>query len=405
MLGRLSWVDRAGFPNFAQLCETIGVMSTTPPQTPPTASRPTMSYARARLFLGTSCVGMWVVIAAASLSFGVPERVFSSSTSFTAGFGQLVGVIFAYTAISGAFDLFGGFLLPKEYGRVTPKLGRFLRHWFRGAALHGVILVLVGLILLTAARLGGFWLTLTLYLALSLLLVYGQLTLARAIGGLRRTPNANGVTVLSSPYPHFTGGMVGLGKGRLIVPQMWQKELSDEAFGVLVKRKMALIENGSRLGGVVLALVWNLTGFLLAYGLAGTLATVAGLVSFSLWSTLWAFLGVLVLPTLSKRGVFAGDALALAGGADEGVLITAIEQLDRDQDDEYSRAAGVETIFHPVPSAARRVAKLNVPAATWGLWHVARVALYLSWANLSLLPRAVHCNIGRPEVWVLLPSD
>ena len=156
---------------------------------------------------------------------------------------------------------------------------------------------------------------------------------------------------------------------------------------------------------MALALVWNLTGFLLAYDLAGTLATVAGLVSFSLWSTLWAFLGVLLLPTLSRRAVFAGDALALAGGADEEVLIAVIEQLGRDQDDEYNRAAEVETIFHPLPSAARRGAKLNVPVATWGPWHVARVALYLSWANLSLLSRAVHCNIGRPEVWVLLPSD
>lgn len=378
---------------------------TSPQQTPSGAAQPTMSYARARLFLGTSCVGMWVVVAALSLAFGLPEQVFSSSISLTAGFGQLVGVIFAYTAISGAFDLFGGFLLPKEYGRVTPSLGRFLGHWFRGAALHGVILVGVGFILLSAARLGGFWLTLILYLALSLLLVYAQLVLARAIGGLRQVSGIDGVTVLSSPYPHFTGGMVGLGKGQLVVPQVWQKGFSDEALGVLVKRKTALIENGSRLGGVVLAMLWNLTGFLLAYSLTGTLATVAGLVSFSLWSTLWAFLGVLALPTLSRRGVFAGDALALAGGADEEVLIAAIAQLDRNQDDEYSRAAGVETIFHPIPSAARRVAKLNVPAATWGPWHTARVALYLSWANLSLLSRAVHCNIGRPEVWVLLPSD
>ena len=175
-----------------------------------------MSYARARLFLGTSCVGMWVVIAATSLAFGLPERVFSSSSSLTAGFGQLVSLVFAYAVISGAFDLFGGFLLPKEYGRVTPPLGRFLGHWFRGAALHGVILVGVGFILLSAARLGGFWLTLSLYLALSLLLVYGQLTLARVIGGLRQIPDLNsadGVTVLSSPYPHFYGGHGRFGQG------------------------------------------------------------------------------------------------------------------------------------------------------------------------------------------------
>jgi len=267
------------------------------------------------------------------------------------------------------------------------------------------VLVTTGLVLLTAARLGGFWLTLPVYLGVSLLLVYAQLPLALTIGGLRRAPEVDGAVVLGSPYPHFTGGIVGLGKGRLVVPQAWRETLSKEALELLLVRKKALIANGSRLSGVLSALLWNFVGFSLAYGAAGTLANVAGLISFSLWSTLWAFLGVLVLPTLSRRGVFAGDALALAGGDDRTLLEKTIAELDKDQDDEYSRATGVETIFHPIPSAARRITKLGVPTATWGPWHTARVALYLSWANLSLLSRAVHCNIGRPEVWVFLPSD
>jgi len=41
----------------------------------------------------------------------------------------------------------------------------------------------------------------------------------------------------------------------------------------------------------------------------------------------------------------------------------------------------------------------------WAAWHAARTALYLSWAGVGLLGRAVHCNLGRPEVWVFLPSD
>lgn len=364
-----------------------------------------MSYARARLFLGTSCVGLWVVIAALALAFNLPERVLSTSPSWTDGFGQLVGVVFGYAVISGAFDLFGGYLLPKEYGRFTPPLGRFLLQLFRGAALHGVVLVATGLALLTAARLGGFWLALLVYSSISLLLVYAQLPLALTLGGLRRAPELDGAVVLGSPYPHFTGGIVGLGKGRLVVPQAWQKTLSKEALELLLARKGALIVSGWRLGGVFSALLWNLVGFILSYSAAGTLTNVAGLVSFSLWSTLWAFLGVLVLPTLSRRGVFAGDALALAGGGDRTLLEKMIAELDKDQDDEYSRATGVETIFHPVPSVARRIAELVAPTATWGPWHAARMALYLSWANLSLLSRAVHCNIGRPEVWVFLPSD
>lgn len=346
---------------------------------------------------------MWVVLSAAALVFGLPGQL-STSVALTDGIAQLIGVVLFYTVVSGAFDLFGGYFLPREYGRFTLPLGRFLGHWFRGALLHGIALTLIGLALLTAARLGGFGLVLAVYLATNLLLVYGQLVLARALGGLRPRADGDGVMVLESPYSHFTGGVVGLGKGRLVVPELWRDAFSPQTLTVLVERKGALVANGSRLAGLALAFAWNLAGFVLAYLGAETLGHVAGLVSFSLWSTLWAFVGVLLLPTPSRWGVFAGDAL-VTGEHEQALLADAVRELDHNQDDEYSRAAGVETIFHPLPAAARRIDKLGKPAATWGPWHTARVALYLSWANLSWLSRAVHCNIGRPEVWVLLPSD
>ena len=346
---------------------------------------------------------MWVVLSAAALAFGLPGQL-STSVALTDGTAQLVGVILFYAVVSGAFDLFGGYFLPREYGRFTLPLGGFIGHWFRGALLHGVALTLIGLALLTAARIGGFWLALGVYLALNVLLIYAQLVLARTLGGLRSRTNGDGVEVLGSPYPHLTGGVVGLGEGRLVVPELWQETFSPDTLAVLLGRKQGLIANGSRLGGLALAFGWNLAGFVLAYLGAGTLEHVAGLVSFSLWSTLWAFLGVLLLPTPSRWGVFAGDAL-VTGEHERALLADAVRKLDRDQDDEYSRAAGVETVFHPIPSAARRIDKLGKAAATRGTWHAARVALYLSWANLSWLSRAVHCNIGRPEVWVLLPSD
>ncbi len=345
---------------------------------------------------------MWVVLSVVALVFGLPGQL-SSAVALTAGVGQLVGIVFLYATLSGAFDLFGGYLLPKEYGRFTLPLGKFIGHWFRGAALHGVALTCIGLSLLTAARIGGFWLALGVYLALNVLLIYAQLELARALGGLRSRANSDGVEVLESPYPHLTGGVVGLGKGRLVVPEHWQETFSPDTLAVSLERKQGLIANGSRLGGLALAFGWNLAGFVLAYLGAGTLEHVAGLVSFSLWSTLWAFLGVLLLPTPSRWGVFAGDALV--AGEHQTLLGNAIDRLDRDQDDEYTRAAGVETLFHPIPAAARRTDRLGNQVATWGPWHAARVALYLSWTNLSWLSRAVHCNIGRPEVWVLLPSD
>ena len=38
------------------------------------------------------------------------------------------------------------------------------------------------------------------------------------------------------------------------------------------------------------------------------------------------------------------------------------------------------------------------------LGNLARINLYYSWATLTLLGRAVHCNVGQPALWVLPPS-
>ena len=51
------------------------------------------------------------------------------------------------------------------------------------------------------------------------------------------------------------------------------------------------------------------------------------------------------------------------------------------------------------------VARLRGAIRARGAHQATRLALYLSWACLGVLARAVHCNAGRPEVWVLLPSD
>ena len=72
----------------------------------------TMSYARSRLYLGISCVGMWVTLCALALSFRLPERILSPSIAWSlTDLGQLVSVLFLYAFLQGAFDLFGGFVL------------------------------------------------------------------------------------------------------------------------------------------------------------------------------------------------------------------------------------------------------------------------------------------------------
>lgn len=80
-----------------------------------------MSYARARLYLGTSCVGMWVTLSSVALLVGLPQHVLATGSSWSAAdVWQLVGVVFLYTFVQGTFDFFGGFFCLKSMGATPP---------------------------------------------------------------------------------------------------------------------------------------------------------------------------------------------------------------------------------------------------------------------------------------------
>ena len=86
-----------------------------------------MTYARARLWLGVSAVGTFVVLAIAALALGFPR-------SFLAGFSpSLVGdaaglarVLALYVVVSLPFDVMGGFVLQRKFGRSTSTFFAYL---------------------------------------------------------------------------------------------------------------------------------------------------------------------------------------------------------------------------------------------------------------------------------------
>jgi len=120
--------------------------------------------------------------------------------------------------------------------------------------------------------------------------------------------------------------------------------------------------------------------------------------------TLWSFLGLLVLPTPSRAGVAEVDGAVRQSGIDEQLFDETILKLDTLQDGETQRPAGIELIFHPIPSVRSRTEGPSRKHIR-GYLGAARGAVYLSASGLGLLGRAVHCNCGRPALWVFLPSD
>ncbi|WP_309714549.1 hypothetical protein [Armatimonas sp.] len=364
-----------------------------------------MSYARARLWLGITGVGTLVTLSALLLFSQLPQRfLLTQPAAFSMELRELFLVLVAYVAISAPFDFFGGFVLPGEFGRSQASFPMFFRRWLRGVVLHSGLLLGFGLLLLSAARAGGTLLALGMFCGLQLALLVFQPLLAALPGGLRYHDK----TLVSGGGHYFTGAITGLpGRERVLVPAHWQETLTTEQFQAVLLRKRGAIKTGARTRGLLLAFGWNLAGFCLALALTGGLASVGQLVTVSLWFTLWSFLGVLLLPSPSQQGVFEADQYALENGASREVLESVMRQLDTLQDDEPARSEQVERTFHPLPSVERRLRRLGTPTSGFGsgAWHGARMALYFSWAGLSLLSRAVHCNSGRPDVWVFLPSD
>lgn len=372
-----------------------------------------ITYARARLWLGISAVGSFVLAAGALLVLGVPAGALDGVGGRPLEDALALAAVLAIAALFALpFDLLGGYVLPKRFGRAHPGPAAFAGGWLRGVAALVAVSTASGTLLLFAGRLGGRPAALATFAAVLCALVLFQEPLARLVGGLRRVPSSalggleGPAIVLAGSDAGFSGGFTGL-SATLVLPSHWGTDLDADALALLVERRRSILRSGAWRRSLALAGLWNVAGFLAASYLPGAgVRTPAELVTTALGFTLWTFVGLLILPTPSRRATRAADARVAVDGNTRERLARAVSSLDRMQDDEPERAAGVESVFHPVPSVTNRQRALaGEDRAGPGAWHLARTALWLSHAGLSLLPRAVHCNAGRPELWVYLPTD
>jgi len=391
---------------------------TTPASTLSTDTTAAPGYGRARLWLGISAVGTMVSFATAALTLGIPSGPQSAIDANLAT--QVIGLslfFVIYVLIQLPFDFLGGFWLPKRFGRSHPGLGSFAFNLFRGLAIHGVLLLVAAILVMVAGNYAGIVGTVTMGLVISFFLLRQRVQIASMMSqlALERDPVAMNshdkqqlsVINVQSDDEGFTGGIDGvLRPRRQLLPMRWQRVLGPDGYELAASRRTLAMTTGSWLRGRVIALSFTTVGLLLAALLVGSpqLGTASGTIQLSLWFTLWSFLGLLTLPTLSRRGVIEIDERAQAEGFSPALIRTNTERLDRLQDGEPMRPSCIETIFHPVPSVENR---LEGPRShhVIGFWDAARTSIYLSLAGLGLLGRAVHCNCGRPSLWVFLPTD
>ena len=385
----------------------------------PIASSPRAAqagYGRARLWLGISSVGTIVTLATLGLATDFSSRFNAFfGASFLNQILQLLAFVGLYVLVQFPFDLFGGYVLPRRFGRQCPPLRQYLLRLARGAFAHAAMLLIAGITLTLAGRYGGIAGSITIGFLTIVMLLSARLLIARMLAPLVIYPSPSApedpdlfpAVIAKSNDEAFTGGIVGVLGSRLqLVPERWGEVLGAEGLKLAVRRRVIAVTSGGWRRGRIAAVAFNLVGIGLAAWLTGStqLGTAEGTIRLSLWFTLWSFAGLLTLPTLSRRGVVAVDELSRAEGWSAETITNNTHALDRLQDGEPVRPSLVETIFHPVPSVHSR---LEGPTAhgVIGFWDAARTSIFLSVSGFGLLGRAVHCNCGRPSLWAFLPTE
>ncbi len=368
-------------------------------------------------------VGLIVVVSIAAIVFDLPNRWLPTSRSFVWGdVTAILAIIAGHIIVMIPVDFIGGYFLPTRFGRTETSRREFTGVWARGVIVQGSLFAFSFLAILAAGRAGGVVAAMLVIGVMAIVYVAMQRRLVcYATGGcceitddkveraVRRATawglNDRPLIVVHATDPGFNGGVVGLPRFEsIVVPMDFVDRLTTKQLAVVVARRMVAIETGSRTRGIVVAIGWILVGFGLSTLLpGGGVTSVAELVMTCLGFTVWTFLGLLTLPTVSRQASYAIDGEVLRRGAEAETLTETIYTLDTWQDDEPSRGTLVETVFHPVPSASNRTQERQ--SGSPYAWHAARMTLFLSWSCMGLLSRAVHCNAGRPELWAMLPAD
>ncbi len=356
-----------------------------------------IKIAKRRLTLGISNVGFWVLAALAGLVWLAPANV--------APIGQtdLMQWMLVVVAVQAVFDWVGGaVLMPASSGGFK----RFFPRWSRGVTVHTVLLFATGAVSVGSYQLSGSFCPGVAVCTLALFLFRRHVF--RLVSGVRIRPASVAGTPCRSAAtqdPSFTGGVCGVRHGAMpLLPESWEERLSPAEMETVLQRRLWEIQHRLPARAFLFVMCWNLAGC----GLGSVLLEMPGraletaLLLHCCWMTLWGFLGLLLLPTASRSAVFAADNAAVEKGCDAAAWIQKFPEITGEDGNAKTL---LQRVFYPIPSARERLLNLGSSPALPVLGNVARTNLYLSLATLTLLGRCVHCNVGRPELWVFAPSD
>jgi hypothetical protein len=353
--------------------------------------------ARHRLLLGITNVGFWVVASLVGLWW------FTSAPGLAVGLTELFCGLLCTVVAQSVFDWLGGAVLIPGAGAGA---NGFPTRWARAAIAHTTLLASTGVLLFWSHRwFGSFCPGVAVC---SVVLALGRPRVLQLLTGVRLKASSLGDTFCwsaGSKDPAFTGGVCGYGRSAVIViPASWQRDLTGAQADTVRVRRLSEIQYGLPARAFLAATVWNLAGCWTGTFLFGlhSIPTERALLMHGLWMTVWGFFGLLLLPSASRGAVFFLDRAAASKGCDVADWIRKFPEITGE---DGSSKTLVQRVFYPIPSADERLRGLDQVPAQPVFGNVARTNLYLSLATLTILGRCVHCNVGRPELWVFAPSD
>jgi hypothetical protein len=385
-----------------------------------------MSYARARLWLGLSGMATIIGVALLALLLNLPALLPRQPASFGLELQSLLLVCLLWALVYLPFDLFGGYILPHEYNDNPPSSLDFAVAWGRGVAVQSGVYIVTTVCLMFVGRTLNFLPFVFTAGLLMVLLILMHKNMAHWVAGLPTaapdlSPTAEqldqwGVSlpdtiVVESKTRAFTGGIVGLpGSDEVIIPADWLSQLPTETTAYHIARRTEAIQAGGRRRGVWVAVVWNLIGLVLTSIVLAErihLGSVSGVVTIGLGMTIWSWLGLVVLARPTRTAVHTLDRYLSVLGLDRSLVETTLAALEERQDGDAASANALLGLNYDIPTIHERLAALGESGfgTDRTAWHAGRFALYLSWAGLGFLGRALPAQLGRPELWTLPPVE
>jgi hypothetical protein len=374
-----------------------------------------LTLARKRLLLGSSNVGVMVVVSSILLLTGSLKLLFSNQSFSTFhDFFSLVIFFFTFAVLQSGFDLMGATACERD--EVYPDLKVIFTALLRGIIFQTAIVFSSALLIhFCAIALGGFG---ALFMMCSIFYFLSKLKIriAKMISPeLLLEQVEDQQTIVSSNQPSFHGGIF---KNEDLFSKNILSALTSEESQILHARRKLILQSGAARLAEKYAFGILLIGASVGIFIFGIRPqTVSGLCEFALWNSIWSFICLLIIPTFDRQSVFDADRALLQQGIDKAIFESAIRKQDAFFDDEKVRTKMIEKIFHPIPMLEDRIAEIrnfdlsqikkkrffnSIPFAPW---HILRQSLYLSWGSLNLISRSVHCSVGRPQCWVFLPVE